>query len=146
MSARVFLDTNILVYCFDHSDKKKQQQADALVDAALRDHSGVISNQVIQEFLNVATRKFAKPMNSAEARAYLQTVLSPLCEVFSSISLYQQALSVHEETGYAFYDCLIIAAALEAKCEVLYSEDLHAGHTVRSLKIENPFATPLKNR
>jgi predicted nucleic acid-binding protein len=146
MSARVFLDTNILVYCFDHSDKKKQQQADALVDAALRDHSGVISNQVIQEFLNVASRKFVKPMTPTEARTYLQTVLSPLCEVFSSIALYQQALSVQEETGYSFYDCLIIAAALEAKCEILYSEDLHPGHTVRGLTIQNPFVAQFKTR
>ncbi len=140
MSDRYFLDTNIFVYCFDRGDRRKQHRAETLVAAAMEDHLGIISSQVLQEFVNVATRKFARTMTAAECRAYLDTVLVPLCEVFPSFSLYQQALSVHDETGFSFYDSLIVAGALESQCRWLYSEDLQAGRSIRGLTIRNPFA------
>ena len=147
MSARYFLDTNILVYCFDRTDARKQRRAEEIVGEALASRLGVISSQVVQEFLNVATRKFTRPMTQAEARTYLDAVLAPLCEVFPSFSLYQQTLSIQAETGFSFYDSLILAAALEAGCNVLYSEDLHPGQQVSGLTIENPFASgPKKDR
>ena len=140
MSDRYFLDTNLFVYCFDRTDHRKQQIAEKWVMRALKDHVGVISSQVIQEFFNVATRKFAQPMKAPECRAYLETVLSPLCEIFPSLSLYHQALTLKEETGFSFYDTLIVTAALEANCRILYSEDLHPGQIIDGLKIQNPFA------
>ena len=66
-------------------------------------------------------------------------MLSPLCEAFPTIALYREALDLHANLGYSFYDALIIAAALEAGCSTLYSEDLQDGQTVRDLKIVNPF-------
>jgi len=140
MSDRYFLDTNVFVYCFDRSDHRKQQIAEKWVGRALKDHLGVISSQVIQEFFNVATRKFAQPMKASESSAYLETVFSPLCEIFPSLSLYHRALALKEETGFSFYDTLIVAAALEANCRILYSEDLQAGQVVEDLKIQNPFS------
>lgn len=87
MPDKYFLDTNIFVYCFDQTAPVKQRRAQGLIHQALTDHSGVISNQVIQEFFNVATRKFQPAMTRSEASRYLETVLAPLCEVFSSVSL-----------------------------------------------------------
>ena len=58
MSAKYFLDTNIFVYCFDDTQPEKKVCALALVAGALQDGNGVISTQVIQEFLNASTRKF----------------------------------------------------------------------------------------
>ena len=113
MSDRYFLDTNIFVYCFDHSDHKKQRRANALVEGALADHKGVISSQVIEEFLNVATRKFASPMTPEETQAYLNSVLAPLCEVYANPNLYKEALSIKKEIGCSFYDALILAAPWE---------------------------------
>jgi predicted nucleic acid-binding protein len=141
MPARYFLDTNVFVYSFDRRDKPKQTRAVNLVSEAIEGHLGVISTQVVQEFLNVATTKFARPMNRNESRAYLDTVLSPLCEVFPTIALYREALDLHATTGYSFYDSLIIAAALEAGCGTLYSEDLQDGQSIREIKIVNPFRT-----
>jgi len=139
MPARYFLDTNVFVYCFDRRDRRKQARAESLVGQALDDHVGIISTQVVQEFLNVSTTKFARPMNRNESRAYLDAVLSPLCEAFPTIALYREALDLCANLGYSFYDALIIAAALEAGCSTLYSEDLQDGQTVRDLKIVNPF-------
>jgi predicted nucleic acid-binding protein len=140
MPARYFLDTNVFVYSFDRRDRRKQRLAEKLVEQALDDHLGVISTQVAQEFLNLATGKFARRMSHTESRAYLDGVLAPLCEVFPTIALYQEALDLHTTSRYAFYDALIIAAALEAECGVLYSEDLQHGQTIRQLRIVNPFA------
>ena len=139
MSARYFLDTNVFVYCFDRQDRRKQKRAESLVGQAIEDHRAIISTQVVQEFLNVATNKFVRPMNRSESRAYLDTVLSPLCEVFPTIALYHEALSLHADTSYSFFDSLIIAAALEARCSLLYSEDFQDGQVIRELTIVNPF-------
>ena len=140
MPDRYFLDTNIFVYSFDQGAPAKQRSAQTLIQRALNDHSGVVSSQVIQEFLNVATRKFQPNMTPSEAETYLNTVLAPLCEVFASLTLFQTALSIRDETGYSFYDSLIVAAAKAANCRYLLSEDLQAGRVIRDLEVRNPFA------
>jgi predicted nucleic acid-binding protein len=137
---RFFLDTNVLVYTFDSTAPGKQRIAQALVSRALKERSGIISWQVIQEFLNVALRKFAPPMSSLEAQTYLQRVLMPLCEVFPDSSLYSEALSIAEKTGWAFYDALVIASAVAGKCVALYREDLQSGRVVSGVEIRNPFS------
>src|ERR1039457_492296 len=109
---RFFLDTNILVYTFDSRSPLKRARANGLVARALDTRLGIISYQVVQEFLNVATRKFPKPMHAAEAQLYLARILMPLCEVFPDSSLYSQALSICGETQFSFYDALIVASAM----------------------------------
>ena len=140
MKGRRFLDTNVLIYTFDRSAPRKRKTATALVAEALRTGSGMISYQVVQEFLNVALRKFHPPMTVVECRGYSQRVLFPLCEVYPSPDLYSEALSIGQETGWTFYDSLIVASALAAKCDSVWSEDLQDGRVVRGLKIQNPFA------
>jgi len=139
MSAKFFLDTNILVYTFDSGAPKKKRRAQELVEQALRNLEGFVSTQVVQEFLNVATSKFAVPLKVSDAQQYLQDVLNPLCSVFPSIDLYRQALTLQQETRYSFYDSLIIGGALQAGCGKLYSEDLQHGQQIRGLQIINPF-------
>ena len=139
MPDKVFLDTNIFVYSFDSRAARKQRHAQDLIESALDTRQAVISTQVIQEFLNVASTKFIPVLNRADCQRYLDAVLAPLCEVYPSLSLYQQALDLREETGYGFYDSLIIAAALHSSCDILYSEDLQHGRAIHTLRIMNPF-------
>jgi len=139
MNGRFFLDTNILVYTFDGRAPAKQSLARQLVAEALAGRDGIVSYQVVQEFLNVALRKFDKPMTPSEAQLYLAKVLLPLCEVFPDSSLYSQGLSLVEETGFSFYDALIVASAAIGGCLVLLSEDLQHGRVVRGVEIRNPF-------
>ena len=141
MSDKFFLDTNILVYTFDSQAPVKQAKARQLVAEALSRQQGIISYQVIQECRNVATRKFAQPLTHADCRLYLDHVLTPLCEVFPSVALYQVALKLSERWQYAFYDSLIIAAALQSGCRTLYSEDLQHGQRIEAMRITNPFGT-----
>lgn len=139
MNDKFFLDTNILVYTFDDGDLGKRDRARALVAEALSESRGVLSYQVIQEFLNAALRKFAKPLTAADAERYLTVVLEPLCAVFASVELYHQAIDIAERWMYSFYDSLIVASALQAGCTVLYSEDLQHGQKIGGLRILNPF-------
>ena len=134
-----FLDTNILVYSFDNKNTKKRDIARNLVSDALNNGNGRISYQVIQEFLNVSTRKFETPLSTPDAQIYLRTVLEPLCEVYSSAKLFHQALEIANRWKYSFYDSLIIAAAVSAGCNILYSEDMHHSHSIGNLKVVNPF-------
>ncbi len=134
-----FLDTNVLVYAVDEADLAKQQIAVALVREAILSGRGIISIQVVQEFLNVARRKFKQPMTIEQCRGHIRNVLEPLCAYFPSISTMDRALLVIDETGYHFYDALIVTAAIESGCRTLYSEDLQHGRKVQGLTILNPF-------
>jgi predicted nucleic acid-binding protein len=139
MRDRFFLDTNILIYTFDSSAPVKQKQAQKLVHQALTDGNGLISYQVIQEFLNVATKKFSTPLSYIETTLYLEQVLAPLCRFYPNNEFYYFALEIRQHSNFSFYDSLIIAAALNIGCKILYSEDLNHGQEVAGLKIINPF-------
>lgn len=134
-----FLDTNIFIYSFDREQPEKQRVARRLIKGALTSRRGVISTQVVQEFLNTTLRRFARTILVADSREYLDTVLAPLCLHFPSTAFYAQALAIQVETGYAWYDALIVTAALELGCSTLFSEDLQNGRVIRNLVIRNPF-------
>ena len=135
-----FLDTNILVYTFDATAPEKRQIGQELVRNALESRKGIISTQIVQEFLNVAAHKFERPMTVSDSQAYLKTVLLPLCQHYPSNTFYEKVFLIKAETGYAFYDTLVVTAAVESGCKTLFSEDLQAGQVIHGLTIVNPFA------
>jgi len=75
-----------------------------------------------------------------DAAEFLNKILWPLCGHIPSREFYERALRIKAETGYAFYDALIVTAAVESGCRVLYSEDLQHDRVVQSVRIMNPFA------
>lgn len=139
MRDKYFLDTNIFVYSFDTSNPGKRKIALDIISKALTQSKGIISYQVIQEFMNVALRKFKVPLSSNDCQKYLTVVLEPICEVYLSIDLFHKALEITERWHFSFYDSLIISAALKAECSVLYSEDLQHQQEIFDLQIINPF-------
>ena len=139
MSGRFFLDTNVFVYAFDANAASKAKKAGDLIRRAADTGEGIISYQVVQEFFSVAFRRFSQPMSAAEAEQYLITVLRPLLAVHSSPAIYFEALRIRERHRISWYDSLIVAAALEGRCEKLYSEDLQPGRKIEGMGIENPF-------
>ncbi|MGC2185181.1 MAG: PIN domain-containing protein [Terriglobales bacterium] len=140
MSGRFFLDTNIFVYAFDTRSPAKAKRATQLIRRAVDTGDGLVSYQVVQEFFNVAFRRFQHPMNVAEAEQYLITVFRPLLAVHSSPALYVEAMHIAGKYRLSWYDCLIVAAALQSQCSVLYSEDLQNGQEIENLRIDNPFS------
>src|SRR5215210_9585230 len=134
-----FIDSNVFVYLFDETDDRKRDTAERLVDSALQTQNASISFQVVQETLNVVTRKLPTPMTAEGAKRFMEQVLAPLWRVSPSLALYHHALDVQARYRYGFYDSLIVAAALDAGCTRLYSEDLQDGQRIEGLTIENPF-------
>jgi predicted nucleic acid-binding protein len=139
MSGRFFLDTNIFVYTFDSNARTKASKAANLIRKAADTGEGVVSYQVVQEFFNVAFRRFSPTMTVPEAEQYLITVFRPLLAVHSSPALYISALRIKAKCRLGWYDSLIVTAALEAGCSTLYTEDLHDGSEIETLRVENPF-------
>ncbi|ACO32571.1 MULTISPECIES: PIN domain-containing protein [Acidobacterium] len=139
MPGRYFLDTNIFVYAFDQSAPAKAKKAQQLIRDALRSGLGVISYQVVQEFFNVALRNFTQKMTVEEAEQFLAITLRPLLAVHSSPALYSEALHLHARHKLSWFDSLIVSAAIEAQCDLLYSEDLQHGQKFGGLKVQNPF-------
>jgi predicted nucleic acid-binding protein len=139
MPAKYFIDTNIFVYSFDQTEPIKKRKATELIKKALKSHKGIISYQVIQEFSNVSLQKFKIPLEVEDCKSYIDNFLAPMCEVFSSIDLFREAIDIKSETGIGFYDALIVAAAIKGSAAILYTEDLNDGQQIRGLKIQNPF-------
>lgn len=139
MSGRFFLDTSVFVYSFDRSAPVKARRAAQLIRQAVETRKGIVSYQVTQEFFNVALRRFAQPMTVAEADQYLSTVFRPLLAIHSSQALYGEALRLNGRCRLSWFDSLIVAAAMEGECSILYSEDLQDGQRFEDLQIENPF-------
>ena len=126
-----FFDTNVLVYAFSEGPKREPAR-EALAAG------GMISVQVLNEFTNVSRRKQKREW--AEIEAALAVVRNRFPEVVPlTTTTHAAALVLARDEGFSFYDALIVAAALEAGCETLFSEDMQAGRAIGGLTIRNPF-------
>ena len=139
MSGRFFLDSNVFIYSFDIGSPAKMERAQKLIEEAVIARRGVISYQVVQEFFNFALRRAARPMNTPDAEQFLDEVLRPLLSVHSSPALYVEALRLHGRFRLPWYDSLIVAAAMQTNCDILYSEDLQNGQRFGAVQVRNPF-------
>lgn len=133
MPDKVFFDTNVLIYALAQNDPRNGQAEELLA------RGGVLSVQILNEFVSVAHRKIL--MSWSEMREALSAIRilcpSPLP---ITVETHEAALKIAEQHGYRIYDALAIAAALEAGCVTLYSEDLHDGQTINGqVTIRNPF-------
>jgi predicted nucleic acid-binding protein len=124
---------------FDQSSPRKADRARILIRDALTNRKGAVSYQVVQEFFNVAHKRSQGPMGLPEAEHFFATVLKPLCVVQSSPALFYKALQLVDRFQLQWYDSLILAGALEAKCGILYSEDFQHGQKFEDLEVRNPF-------
>jgi predicted nucleic acid-binding protein len=132
MSAtEVFFDTNILLYLLS-ADASKADKAQALAA-----DGGVISVQVLNELASVAMRKL--DMRFGEIREILSTIRAVCAVIPVDIDTHELGMDLVERHQLAVYDALIVAAALQAECRVLYTEDLQHGQQFGRLTIRNPF-------
>jgi predicted nucleic acid-binding protein len=134
-----FLDSNVLLYLFDDTDDRKRSVAQELVREALEVDGTIISHQVVQETLNVLTTRLRPPATAEQAKKFFDKVLVPLWRSMPNAALYERALDVRSRYGFSFYDALIVAAALQAGCSRLLTEDLQHGQRIEGLVVENPF-------
>lgn|SRR5689334_16516011 len=139
MNVRSFLDTNVIVYAFDRSNPKKAHVAQSLIEEGLADKRSIISYQVVQEFVNVVLRGFRITIARSDLESFLLTALFPMTAVPWSPALTTEALRIQAAHQHSWYDSLIIGAALQGECKVLFSEDLQHGQRFGELVVENPF-------
>lgn len=135
MSARTFLDTNVLVYAVDEADPGKRKSARALLTDADR---VVISAQVLNEFYVTVTRKLT-PAVPPEIAADMVRKLARLPCVSIDAELVRSALRAGQRWQLSHWDSLVIEAARHAGCSRVLTEDLADGATYDGLTIENPF-------
>ncbi len=136
---KYFIDTNLLVYLFSNKEPFKQERSQEIFKNAHITGNGIISYQVIQEFCNVALKKFEKPLSLEDCKIFINSFLFPICTVYPGNEIFNTALEIKLETHFSFYDSLILASAYTDNCKVIYSEDLNTGQEVRDMVIVNPF-------
>src|SRR5258708_1433404 len=136
MRDRAFLDTNVLIYAVGAHDSRSSRAEELLLSG------GVVSVQILNEFTAVARRKLQMPWAEVgeAVEAFLVLCPSPLP---ITIETHQAALAIAEKLRCNIYDALVVAAALEGGCTVLYSEDFQDGQVIEGLlTVRNPFTRP----
>ena len=136
MSDKAFLDTNILIYFYSEDDEHKRNAA----YETLNNNDCVTSVQAMNESSNVWFRKFN--WSASKIKEHLDNIEMVCDEVFPiHRNTINKALSLKERYGYSYYDCLMLASALDGNCQIIYTEDMSDGQIIdNTLKITNPFS------
>ena len=136
--SREFLDANILVYALDASAGIKHKVAAELVDRLWESGGGCLSVQVLQEFYVTVTRKIPKPLDVDEALDRVRDL--KVWKVFApQADDVIAAITLHKQSRLNFWDAMVVQAAAELHCDVLWTEDLNGGQVVRGVEVRNPF-------
>jgi predicted nucleic acid-binding protein len=136
---KIFIDTNILIYCLDKHDSEKQKKARELLKKVTLDLIGVISTQVLQEFYVAATRKLG--VEPLQAKDMLHA-FSNYETILVTPEIINNAIDCSVLNRISFRDSLIVSTAESALCETIWKEDLNDGQVIKGIKIENPLVLP----
>ena len=137
MSAPDLLDTNILVYAYDPTDRRKQEIAQGLLLKGI-EGACLLSTQTLAEFSAVLLHKKSPPADPAAVRSALET-LAPIPVIAPDSATVRRAVEVRGEYGLHFYDGMMIAAAERAGCARIWSEDMNPGQIYFGVRVDNPF-------
>ena len=128
----VFVDTNIAIYAFGLDELKRARGRDLL------GRQPTISTQVVNEFLNVCRVKLKLETDTRHALA--RELMAGCDVVMVDANVVGKAMALEAHTGLSYWDCLILASALLAGCDTLYSEDMQNGQRFEGrLTVVNPF-------
>ena len=131
-----FVDTNVLLYAEDGRERDRRDVAARVLGDLWTSGLGVLSTQVLQEFYDNATRKLRMPPESAR-RIVAQYAEWPVVE--TTPQLIVSASLLHERHGFAFWDAMVVEAALLSGATTLLTEDMQDGRRLGGLRIRNPF-------
>jgi predicted nucleic acid-binding protein len=133
-----FLDTNLIVYANDARDPQKQARAIEVITREMRGGTGVISTQVMQEYAVVAGSKLRQAPDTIVRQLLL---LESLEVVQVTPVLIRRGLELQFRYQIDYWDASILAAAEQAQCGRLLTEDLNPGQLYATVRIENPLAS-----
>jgi predicted nucleic acid-binding protein len=140
MSGAVFVDTNVLLYCFDERDAAKRAGAQAWVSHCWQRRCGRISTQVLNEFYSNARRKFTSAISAGDARAEVRRYQQWQPWAIDHATV-ETAWAIESRFDLNYWDALIVASAQQQGCEHLLSEDLQHGQQIDGVQVVNPFTT-----
>jgi predicted nucleic acid-binding protein len=135
--AKIFLDTNILVYTLDTNNGYKQKMAQNIFIQISENEKPVVSTQVLQEFYYAAAIKIKA--DTILVKNILHNFTNNIETVQVNRDIIEQGIDISILSHISFWDGLIIAAAEYAGCSVILSEDLKNGQIIRGVEIKNPF-------
>ena len=137
MNDKIFVDTNILVYCFDDADPAKKKKAIQIMEGLWEASKGVLSLQVLKEFFVTVTEKLANKMDFRDAKAAVIDLLSwnIFYETRSSL---ERTFEIIQKHHLSLWDANILSAAILSDCNTVYSEDLQHNQTIEGVRIINP--------
>ncbi|WOJ90942.1 PIN domain-containing protein [Methylocapsa polymorpha] len=144
MTARLFIDTNILIYALDPAEPLKRAASADLLRRTIANHTLALSPQNLNECYRVLTqRRRLVPIEAA--RSFL-THLTPWCIAPLDAQTTVKAWAVQDEAGLEWWDALLIASALMAGCKLFISEDMQDGQLISGMRIVNPFSAEFLKR
>lgn len=140
-SAKEFVDANVLVYALDSSAGSKKVQAEGVLSRLWDEGAGCLSIQVLQEFFVTITGKVPHPLSADQAADSVHEyttwrVFSPTADDVLA------AIVIRKRSKIGFWDAMIVQAAAESGCPVLWTEDLNDGQVIKGVRVRNPFAEP----
>jgi predicted nucleic acid-binding protein len=138
MNAKVFVDTNVLVYSRDSSEPQKQEQAMAWMAHLWRTKTGHLSYQVLQEFYITVTAKLQPGLDPENARKDVRSLLVWQPSVVNDRVL-ENAWIIQDRFQISWWDAIVVSAAQLADCRYLLTEDLLENQEFGSLRVTNPF-------
>jgi predicted nucleic acid-binding protein len=138
MTARLFIDTNILIYALDPAEPAKRATSANLLRRTMANHTLVLSPQNLNECYRVLIQR-RRLIPEAVARSYL-TCLMPWCIAPLDARTTVKAWAVQDEAGLPWWDALLAASALIAGCKLFISEDMRDGQLISGMRIVNPFS------
>lgn len=141
MSVSMLLDTNVLVYAYDRSAPRKQQQALDLLDYLAIRGSGALSTQVLAEFFVVVTRRIAAPLSAGDAYTRIENYLRSWAVLETSGLIVLEAARGTRDYRMQFWDAQIWATARLNQIACVLSEDFSSGSTIEGVQFVNPFAS-----
>ncbi|BAC89637.1 PIN domain-containing protein [Gloeobacter violaceus] len=144
MNAKVFLDTNILVYVYDPFDAAKQARSIAIVDGLVRTARAVVSTQVLGEFIAATTRTRRQLLSAEEAIERVRRYLSTFEVVDVTPFVVLEALRGVEMHRFEFWDAQIWAAARLNQIPSVYSEDFNPSSTIEGVLFTNPLSADFR--
>jgi predicted nucleic acid-binding protein len=139
MTARVFVDTNVLVYARDRTDEAKHRRALEWLAVLWDERAGRMSWQVLQEYYVTVTRKLQPPRDTDDAREDVASLVT-WQPIPVEVSVMDSAWAIEDRFGLSWWDALIVAAAQAGECTHLLTEDLQDGQAFGDVVVVNPFA------
>lgn len=136
-NSKVFFDSNILIYVVDDRDLTKQNKAIEIITKSIDSENGIISTQSLQEFYNATIRKLL--CTPEKAKEYAKNFTSSFDVQQISPDMIYNAIDISIANKISFWDSLIVSAAQDSGCVIIYSEDLNDGQIINGVKILNPF-------